>query len=176
LRSIVCILPFPALIKVTERLLRIAICCVYSIAVVAIIVTIMRIVLLATDVENSIKRIMVLTTVEVTVCIVIGILPGISSTFTKRYAQGGSDVNKSSFSSRLKSGKLRNPTFAQLSGHDTPVVKDGVDADAAEFHQLGHRAVGFADTNSLTGSTEHIIDLGKGGILMTTRVSIAGED
>ena len=176
MRLVVCILPFPALLKVTERRLRIAICCVYSIAVVAIIVTVIRIILLATDVENSIKRIMVLTAVEVTVCIVIGILPGISSTFTKRYTQGGSEVNKSTFSSRLKSGKLRNPAFAQISGHDTSVVKDGGDANAMEFRELGHRAVGFADSISLTGSTEQIIDLTKGGILMTTHVSIAGED
>jgi len=56
------------------------------------------------------------------------------------------------------------------------VVKDGGDADAMEFRDLGHRADGFAASNSLTGSTEQIIDLTKGGILMTTHVSIAGED
>lgn len=172
-----CILPFPALLKVTEKRLRAAICGVYSIAFVAIIVTITRIILLATDVQNSIKRIMVLTTIEGTVIIVIGILPGISSSFTKRYAQGGSEGNKSTLSSQLKSGKLNNPTFAQLSGHDSSVSRNGGDANTMQLCKLGHSAIGFAeesgDSRSLAGSTDQIIGPGKGGIMMTTHVSVA---
>ncbi|CZR60162.1 uncharacterized protein PAC_10058 [Phialocephala subalpina] len=172
----ICILPFPVLLKVTERRLRIVICGVYSIAFVAIIVSIIRIILLVTDVQNSIKRIMVLTAVEVTVCVVIGILPGISSSFTKRYAQGGSEFPKSS--SRSKSGKLSHPTFAQLSGHDISVVKDG-HTNATELGKLGHHAYGFAErrgsSNSLAGSTDQIIAPAKGGIMMTTQVTVASE-
>jgi len=175
-----CILPFPALLKVTERRLRIAICGVYSIAFIAIIVSIIRIILLAIDVQNSIKRIMVLTSVEGTVCIVVGILPGISSSFTKRYIQGGSEFNKSTPSSKLKSGKFSRPSFAQLSGNDTSVVKDGGDEDAIEFAKLGHREFGSAGqegySNSFTGSTDQIIDTTKGGITKTIHVSIAKED
>jgi hypothetical protein len=179
LKSAVCILPFPALLKVTERRLRIAICGVYSIAIVAIIVSIIRIILLAIDVQNSIKRIMILTAVEVTVCLVVGILPGISSSFTKRYAQGGSEFSKSTPSSRLKSGKLNKPTFARLSGHDVSVVGDSGDANAVELSKLGHREFGFAEqenyTNCFTGSTDQIIGPEKGGITTTTHVSIARE-
>lgn len=180
MKSAVCILPFPALLKVTERRLRIAICGVYSIAVIAIIVSIIRIILLAIDVQNSIKRIMVLTAVEVTVCLVVGILPGISSSFTKRYAQGGSEFSKSTPSSRLKSGKLNKPTFARLSGHDVSVVRDSGDVNAVELSKLGHREFGFAEqesyTNCFTGSTDQIIGPEKGGITTTTHVSIARED
>ncbi|KAN0093539.1 hypothetical protein V8E51_016723 [Hyaloscypha variabilis] len=170
-----------SLLKIAERRLRLAICGVYSIAFVAIIVSIIRIVLLATDVQNSIKRIMVLTAVEMTVCIVIGVLPGISSSFTKRYAPGGSSFQNPTSSSRLKSGKLGRPTFAQLSGQDTSVAKDGGDADAMELHQLGHREVGFTEArgysnNSLTGSTDQIIGQEKGGIMMMTHIEIARDD
>ena len=69
-----------------------------------------------------------------------------------------------------------------LSGHDTSVVKDDRDAsaDAVEFSQLGHRAVVFAeerdDGNSLTGSTDQIMDSVKGGITMATHVIVARDD
>ncbi|KAF8864032.1 hypothetical protein BDZ45DRAFT_722132 [Acephala macrosclerotiorum] len=178
---ILCILPFPALLKVTESRLRMAICGVYSIAFVAIIISIIRIVLLVTDVQNSIKGIMVLTAIEVTVCIVVGVLPGISSSFTKRYAQGGTEYkkSKSTHSSKSKTGKLNNPTFVQLSGNDTSVTKDGGDTDALELRKLGHHAYGFAEargsSNSLTGSTDQIIDPAKGSIKMTTHVTIASD-
>lgn len=107
-------------------------------------------------------------------------MPGISSSFTKRYAQGGSELNKFATSNRLKTGKLSNPTFVQLSGHDTSAVKDSGETDAVELRQLGHRAVVFAeergDSNSLTGSTDQIIGPAKGVIKMATQVSIARDE
>lgn len=173
-------MPFPALLKVTESRLRLAICGVYSLAIVAIIVTIIRVILLATDVESSIKKILVLTAVELTVCIVIGILPGVSSSFTKRYVQGGSESNKLASTSRLKSDKYNNRVFVQLPGYDSSAVKAGGDADAIELSQPSHRAVAFAEGkdeyNNLRGSTDQIIDTAKGGITRVTHISVARND
>jgi len=97
--SAVCILPFPALLKVTERRLRIAICCVYSIALLLHCQHYSH--YLASDrVQNSIKRIMVLTAVEVTVCLVVGILPGISYLLQRGTLKGAQSSSKSTPSSR----------------------------------------------------------------------------
>jgi len=100
---------------------------------------------------------------------------GYSSTFTQEVHSGGSEVNKSTFSSRLKSGKPQKPGLCANLRPWYAVVKDGGDAMLWNFRELGHRAVGFADSNLASQvSTEQIIDLTKGGILMTTHVSIAG--
>lgn len=173
LRSIVCILPFPALLKVTERRLRVAICGVFSIAFVALIVSIVRVTLLATNANNSIQKIMILSTIEMTASIVIGILPGLSSSFTRRYVQAGTETPKSS--SRSKIGRSRRQTFTQLSAHRIPGVKDVVDTSSMELRELGH-AYGFAEagasSKSLTGSTDQIIGPSKEGISITSQVTI----
>lgn len=118
---------------------------------------------------------MVLTTIEVTVCLVVAILPGISSAFTKKYAQG----NKSTFSKKSKRRELNKPTFVPLSGHDAPIAKDNGDANTMELCELGHHAVGFAEQggyrNRPSSSTDEVIDTAKGGITMTTDVTIARE-
>lgn len=166
--SIVCILPFPALLKVTEPRLRLAVCAVYSLAIVAIIVSLIRVVLLATDVQNSIKRIMVLTTIEATVCIIIGILPGISSAFTSKYVQSGPGSSK--LASWSKGGKQSGQVFSQLKDNNI---------DAIEFSQLSRRAVVSADQrseyNSFAESTHQIIAIAPEGITKVTHISVATE-
>lgn len=152
LGSIVCVLPFPALLKVSERRLRIAICLVYSIAFVDIIVSVTRIVLLATDVQNSLKRIMALTSIETTVCLVVGILPGISSSFTKRYVQGGLHIKKPTHSGRLSGVIINDPAFSHLSSNDISAVESGNDVNTLESHELGHRAFSLAKPSASKNS------------------------
>ncbi|KAJ2906540.1 hypothetical protein MKZ38_001183 [Zalerion maritima] len=84
------ILPFPALLKISEPRLRIAVCGVYSLALVAVVVTIARVILLVTNADQSIRLIMLLSSAENAICIIVGVLPGISSTFTRRYVYGSS--------------------------------------------------------------------------------------
>jgi hypothetical protein len=76
--------------SVAELRLRIAICVVYSLGLISITFTIIRIVLLATDAQHSATKIMILSQAEVTTCIAIGVLPGISRVFAKKYLQGSS--------------------------------------------------------------------------------------
>lgn len=155
-----CILPFPALLKVTETRLRIAVCGVYSLAIVAIIVSLIRVVLLATDVQNSIKRIMVLTTIEVTVCIIIGIIPGISSAFTRKYAQGGSSTKKLSTAGRVKSGRIDSQAFSRLEENRDFPSKSRDNAGNIELtvSRKCNTATGEdrVEASSFTGSTDQI--------------------
>lgn len=119
---------------------------------------------------------MVSTTIEITVSLVVAILPGISSSFTRKYAQG----NKYSFSSRSKKRAQVKPSFVQLSGHDMSAAKDNSDANTVELEELGHHAVGFAEQgdyrSSPTGSTDQIIGPAEGRITKTTDVRIAREN
>ncbi|PVH68437.1 hypothetical protein DL98DRAFT_662183 [Cadophora sp. DSE1049] len=157
---ILCILPFPALLKVTETRLRIAVCGVYSLAVIAIIVSLVRVALLATDVQNSIKRIMVLTTIELTVCIIIGIIPGISSAFIKKYAHAGSSTKKPSSAGRVKSGGKDSRAFSRLEGNQGFHSKSRGDAGDIELSESQHRNLtpgeDRIEAGSFTGSTDQI--------------------
>ncbi|KAH6695941.1 hypothetical protein BKA61DRAFT_683319 [Leptodontidium sp. MPI-SDFR-AT-0119] len=155
---ILCILPFPTLLKVTETRLRIAVCGVYSLAVIAIIVSLVRVVLLATDVQNSIKRIMVLTTIELTVCIIIGVIPGISSAFTRKYAQAGPSTKKLSSAGRVKSGGNDSQAFSRLKENQGFHSKSRGDAGDIELSESQHRNLipgeDRVEAGSFTGSTD----------------------
>jgi hypothetical protein len=122
----VCILPYPVLISMSKLRLRIAICVVYSLGIISIAVNITRIVLLATDAQHSVTKIMILSQAEVTTCIVIGVLPGISRVFTKKYLQG---------SSASKDGA------GQLFDRDQPPLNhgDASERNEAEFIELSGR-------------------------------------
>ncbi|KAH7017922.1 hypothetical protein B0J12DRAFT_688678 [Macrophomina phaseolina] len=110
-----CILPFPALMQIRERRLRVGVCAVYGLAVVSTIVSIVRAVLLGIQTESSLKHLSVLTMVEVTTIIVIGCLPGVSSTFTRGYVYHQNSTNQKSGKAtrRLHNYYSRNP-FSQL--------------------------------------------------------------
>jgi hypothetical protein len=81
----VCILPFPALVKISERPIRTAVCGVYSLAGITIIISIVRAVLLGLNTDASLEHISILTMIEVMTIVVVGCLPGLSSTFTRKY-------------------------------------------------------------------------------------------
>jgi len=129
--------------------------------------------------QNNIPRIMILSTVEISVCIVIGILPAFSSSFTKRYMRSGSASTKPTTASRLKIGRLNDSTFAQLSGNDTTAAKDASGPNDIEMCELGNHASGFAEArrsgHSPTDSTDQILEAGKGGITVMTHVTVARE-
>ncbi|KAH6967692.1 hypothetical protein BKA56DRAFT_678849 [Ilyonectria sp. MPI-CAGE-AT-0026] len=145
-----CILPFPALAKVSERRLRIAVYMVYSLGLISIAVTIARIVLLATDARHSTEKIMLLSQVEVTTCIVIGVLPGVSSAFTRKYIYG-------SFSS---AHVARHSDAGRINSRHHHGPKKPNTADFIELPSRTPRATFFTerdDSGSLAGSTVEII-------------------
>lgn len=153
-------MPFPALLKVTETRLRIAVCGVYSLAIIAIIVSLVRAVLLATDSQNSLKRIIILTTIELTVCIVIGIIPGVSSAFTRKYGQAGSSTKKLSSVGGAKSGKQGSQVFSRLEENRDLGSKSRDNAGDIELSVPSHRNLTLGEdrveSSSLTGSTDQI--------------------
>jgi hypothetical protein len=78
-------LPFPALVKISEQRILAAVCGVYSLAGITIIITILRAVLLGLNRGASLEHISILTMIEVTIIVVMSCLPGLSSTFTRKY-------------------------------------------------------------------------------------------
>lgn len=148
----VCVLPFPALAKVTERRLRITVYMVYSIGLISISVSIARIILLATDARHSIEKIMLLSVAEITTCLVIGVLPGISSVFTKKYIYGISSSSSAqgarrSVADRINSKHAHDPTKPNTSNF-------------IELPSRARQATYFRDqedSGSLAGSTVEII-------------------
>lgn len=148
----VCILPFPALAKVSERRLRIAVHMVYSLGLISIAVTIARIVLLATDAHHSIEKIILLSQAEMTTCIVIGILPGVSSVFTRKYIYGISSSASGHVARRSSAGRINSKH------HHDPTTSNT--ADFIELSSRAPKATFFRDredSGSLAGSTVEII-------------------
>jgi hypothetical protein len=129
----VCILPFPALIQIGERRLRVAVCGVYALASVAIIVSAVRAALLGVNPQSNIKYIMTLTMIEVATCVVVGCLPCISSTFTRKYVYSSRGFTNSSNrgGTAAYNGTGRSSTFKQqdethMESIDLSTAKDGV--------------------------------------------------
>jgi len=127
-----CILPFPALIQIGERRLRIAICGVYTLAVVAIIVSAVRAALLGLNPQSNIKYIMSLTIIEVATCIVVGCLPCISSTFTRKYVYNSKNMSAANrgstaaFNSTGRSSTFKQQEVSHMESIDLSTAKDGV--------------------------------------------------
>lgn len=111
-----------------------------------------------------------MTTVELTVCIVIGVLPGISSAFTRKYVQGISS------SAKEKSKKHSHQQFSRLQERSRSKPQSGVDGGAMELTQSSHHVVVTADDMDehmgVNGSTDQIIDSSKGGITKITHISV----
>lgn len=146
-------MPFGALAKVSERRLRVAVYMIYSLGFISIAVSIARIVLLATDASHSIEKIILLSQAEITTCIVIGILPGVSSVFTRKYIYGISSSSSSAHAARRSSAGRINSKH-----HHDPT-----NSNTADFIELSSRAPKATffrdreDSGSLAGSTVEII-------------------
>jgi len=126
-----CILPFPALIQIGERRLRIAICGVYGLASVAIIVSVVRAALLGVNPQSNVKYIMSLTMIELATCIVVGCVPCISSTFTRKYvySRRGTSSNRGGtggYNTTGRSSTLKQQDTTHMESVDLSTAKDGV--------------------------------------------------
>ncbi|KAH6667168.1 hypothetical protein B0J14DRAFT_183719 [Halenospora varia] len=120
-----CILPFPALVKISERRIRTAVCGVYSLAGITIIISILRAVILGLNTGASLEHISILTMIEVTTIVVMGCLPGLSSTFTRKYIHHGisNPESGSAVGQRQSHSSYRN--FAQLREPDIELLGVG---------------------------------------------------
>ncbi|RYO96012.1 hypothetical protein DL765_011750 [Monosporascus sp. GIB2] len=154
---VLCVLPFPALMKVSEPRLRAAVCGVYGLAIISIVVTIIRAILLATDPQYNLKRIFILSAIELTVCILIGALPGVSSPFTRRYVYGPTSASSKEpppgVNRRLSSQTKRN--FSRLKNQNRPNTVEFIELDGNS--REGFSATQVSECASLGGSTDNII-------------------
>ncbi|RYP41585.1 hypothetical protein DL767_000927 [Monosporascus sp. MG133] len=152
-----CVLPFPALMRVSEPRLRAAVCGIYGLAIISIIVTIIRAILLATDAQHNLKKIFILTTIELTVCILIGALPGVSSPFTRRYIYGSTSASTkqppSGLNDMLSSETKRN--FTTLKTLNRPSPAEFIELEGKDKEGLGTTRV--SECASLGGSTDNIV-------------------
>lgn len=158
----------------TEPRLRLAVCGIYSLTIISIVVTIARAILLAIDPENSVKRILLLSDIELAVYIVIGVLPGVSSSFTRKYVQGRSGQSKSGRSNKGKNELHSNTSFPSGGIFE---MRGGKEDEDIGTPQSSNRANGSAtdvdEIASFTGSTDRIIQTSKGGITKVTDISIS---
>jgi hypothetical protein len=114
LTTLVCILPFPALIKISEPRIRMAVCGVYSLAGLTIIFSILRAVLLGLNRGASLEHISILTMIEVMVIVVLSCLPGMSSTFTRKYIHHDVSYTESGSAIGQRKSQSSYGNFAQL--------------------------------------------------------------
>lgn len=112
--AIVCILPFPVLAQISERHIRTAVCGVYSLAGITIIFSAIRAVLLGLNRGASLEHISILTMIEVMIIVVMSCLPGLSSTFTRKYIHHDISHFESGLVARQRKGCNSYRHFAQL--------------------------------------------------------------
>jgi hypothetical protein len=127
LTALVCILPFPALVKISERPIRTAVCGVYSLAVITIIISILRAVLLGLNTDTSLEHISILTMIEVMTIVVVGCLPGLSSTFTRKYVYHVTSKPESRSAVGQQKSKSSYRNFVQLRETDGSYKRDSIE-------------------------------------------------
>ena len=78
------VIPFPALLLITERRTRIAISIVFGLAGIVVIVSIIRAALISTHYTNS-NMVVMLSHIEIATGVVTSALPEVSRSFTRLY-------------------------------------------------------------------------------------------
>lgn len=162
---LVCLLPFPALIRIREKRLRYAVCGVYCLTFIVIIFSTIRIVLLGVNASANIKYIMVITMAELTTVVIVGALPGISSVFTRKYVEGKGNPVASYGTAKLS----RRPP---QSNHDGNTWLEIDDTESQEGLKTGYSQRQFISKAVSTETSTEIRynpkEIGKVGV--TTRV------
>jgi hypothetical protein len=79
--------PFPALLLITEKRIRIAISIVFGLTGVVVVVSTIRAILIAKDATKASYLIVILSHVEVATGVIISALPEVSRGFTRAYLQ-----------------------------------------------------------------------------------------
>ncbi len=81
------IVPFPALLLITEKRTRIAISIVFGLAGIVIVASIVRAILLTKQTDQKTYLVVTLSHIEVATAIIISALPEVSRSFTRRYLE-----------------------------------------------------------------------------------------
>lgn len=126
---ILCILPFPALMRITEKRIRIIISCVFALAGLVVIVSLIRAIQLIEKDRHRTNIIIFLSHVEVTAALVISAVPGMSKYFTAKYLQstqsGGNSTAGNSSSHPWRQTRHSIPSDVVLASRSDKKNTDG---------------------------------------------------
>lgn len=163
---LVCILPFPALIRIREKRLRYAVCGVYLLTLIVIIFSTIRIVLLGVNAQANIKYVMVITMAELTTVVIVGAVPGISSIFTRKYVEGQGNLGTQYATPKLS----RRPQPSTREGNTWLEIDDDTESQEGLKTGVTHRQF-INKAISTETSTEIAYNLKEvGNVGVTTRV------
>ncbi len=144
---ILCALPFPALLLITEKRVRAVISFVFGLAGMVVIVSIVRAVLISEHASGRDTWIILLSHVEITAGLCISAIPEISKYFTKKYLESTPSTShntnsgiarsqqvqsrwKTTTGSTTRDSRVRKNGFVGLSGES---VKDTSDVERGEI-------------------------------------------
>ncbi|KAH7333122.1 hypothetical protein BKA65DRAFT_553465 [Rhexocercosporidium sp. MPI-PUGE-AT-0058] len=143
------IVPFPALLLITQRRTRICISFVFALAGVIVIVSTVRVILIVKQ-HGNLPLLAILSHIEVATGVIISALPEVSRTFTRKYLDS---------SSRKSSEKGTAPKLQRSGGSGTASGGTGIDFNANsatgrpyDFDEVGAIELKFHGTTS----TDHI--------------------
>lgn len=125
-------IPFPALIKIQQIRLRLAVASVYLIGIISVVTATLRVVLLVLNPGKDMMKIITLSSIETATHVIAATIPGISGAFITRYMAKGtareSAGRKQSASSHGQSSTLSpaepgKPTLGVGVRHVNPDVE-----------------------------------------------------
>ncbi len=126
---ILCALPFPALLLITEKRIRAVISFVFGLAGIVVIVSIVRAVLISQHSNGRTTWIILLSHIEITAGLCISAIPEISKYFTKKYLEStpSSSHNTNDATTRSQHLQTRRKTATGVfePNSDERVKKDG---------------------------------------------------
>ncbi|KAF8860471.1 hypothetical protein BDZ45DRAFT_313295 [Acephala macrosclerotiorum] len=131
---LICV-PFPALLLITERRIRIAVSIVFGLAGIMVVVSIIRAILIANDDIKLNNLIIILSHIEVMSGVIISALPEVSRGFTRAYLQSSSIRSFETGTTSHRQRTQQTTNGATLSTTDSK--KDGLVSQRAERSRDG---------------------------------------
>jgi hypothetical protein len=147
---LLCIIPFPALILITEKRIRIAMSMVFGLAGVVIIVSLTRAILIRQSPVKSGELIITLSTIEVATGIIISAIPEVSRSFTRKYLEstrepvsGDSTANNRRITrrtaGRTADGAIKPLSNSKLNKSGSVGLGDEIVRQGDEYADIGSR-------------------------------------
>jgi len=126
--------PFPALLLITEKRIRIAVSIVFGLAGIMVVVSIVRAILIANNYIQLNNLTIILSHIEVTSGVIISALPEMSRGFTRAYLQSSSDRQRTQ---RTTGGATLSTMDSKKGGFVQMVEKprnriDDIEAESAD--------------------------------------------
>jgi hypothetical protein len=161
------IVPFPALLLITEKRTRIAISIVFGLAGIVIVASVVRAILLTTQTNQMSYLVVTLSHIEVATGIIISALPEVSRSFTTRYLEWSHNKSYeiSKFAKQQQSQRTTSGVIFSTSENRETFTNHGVGGSPDRINDIeAESANGRPDSSSeqgvwrfgSTASTDHI--------------------